>query len=267
MVKILSLGVMSLLLVISLASVSYAEWSHGIGTGIFMLNIEGDIGVNTTLAGPVMVEDVDLDFDDISDLLETAIGFGGYSTDGKWMIRYAYASMELEGEKSNTFPANAVLAAGHTVSAELNFEATSAEVTVGYEVYQNPSISISVDGGLRYMKHEISAGLGISGPVLNRSISRDIDEDWTDVLIGGTVTVPFTEKWIWNTSANAGLEGSEGTYMGQTGITWKFYKRLSSTFYGKYTAVEFENESRGESNWYLYDVDEFGLGLNFVYNC
>ncbi|MCK5505523.1 MAG: hypothetical protein KAJ10_10190 [Thermodesulfovibrionia bacterium] len=264
--KVLSLTLLSLLIAISYTSVSYAEWSHGIGTGIFMLNLEGDVGVNTTLAGPVTVEDADLDFDDISDLLETAIGLGGYSTDGTWMIRYLFSTLELEGEKSYSLPANAVLAGGHSVNAKLNFKRTAGEITVGYPVYKDTSFSVSMDGGLRYTKHEVRSDLSISGPVLNRGIRKEIDEDWTDVLIGGTVTVPFTKELIWNTSGNAGFGGSEGTYMGQTGLTWIFYKGFSSTLYGMYTAVEFENGDEGDSDWYLYDVDEFGLGLSFAYN-
>jgi hypothetical protein len=264
--KVLSIALLSLLIAISFTSVSHAEWSHGIGTGFFGLNIEGDIGVNTVLAGPVKVEDIDLDFDDISNVMETALGVAGYSTDGTWMIKYSYQMMELEGKKSHTLPGNAILPGGHTVSASLNFEATGAEITVGYPVYQDPSVIISVDGGLRYTKHEINASLGISGPVLNSTLSKNVDEDWTDFLIGGTVTVPLTKEWIWNTTANAGFGGSEGTYMGQTGVTWIFYKNWSTTLYGKYAAVEYENASKGETNWYLYDVDEFGVGLSFAYN-
>lgn len=265
-IKVLSLTLMSFLIAISFTSVSYAEWNHGIGTGIFRLNIEGDVGVNTVLAGPVEVQDIDLDPDDISDLMETAFGFAGYSTNGTWMIRYSFSTMELEGDTSHPIPANIVLPGGHTLNAELTFDATIAELTVGYPVYRTPSVSISVDGGVRYVNHEINSSLGISGPVLNSTLRRNIDEDWTDALIGATFTVPITEKLIWSTTGNAGFGGSEGTYTGQTGVTWLFYKRWSTTLYGKYAAVEFENGSRGDSDWYLYDVDEFGVGLGFAYN-
>ena len=71
---------------------------------------------------------------------------------------------------------------------------------------------------------------------------------------------------MWNNRITAGFGGSEGTYMGQTGITWIFYKGWSSTLYGNYTAVEFENGDEGDSDWYLYDIDEFGIGLGFLYN-
>jgi hypothetical protein len=258
---------LSLLMIIGIATNSHAEWKHGIGTGFFGLNLEGDVGINTVLAGPILIENADLDFDDISNLMETAIGFGGYSTDGTWMIRYSFQMMELEGDASRTIPANGVeLTVPHTLSAMLNFEAAGAELTVGYQIYQDPSVSVSVDGGVRYTKHELNSSLAISGLDLNRTLTRNVEEDWTDFLIGATVTVPFTKEWIWNTSANAGFGGSEGTYMGQTGVTWRFLENWSSTLYGKYTAVEYENGTKGDSNWYFYDVDEFGIGLGVLYH-
>jgi hypothetical protein len=73
------------LLSISLSGVAHADWSFGIGTGIFRVNFDGDMGFDTA-AGPVEL-DVDLDADDVSDVMETAFGLGGYATDGKWMIQ------------------------------------------------------------------------------------------------------------------------------------------------------------------------------------
>ena len=71
--------------------------------------------------------------------MESAIGFAGYSTDGTWTIRYAYQSLELEGSKSHAIPANPVLAAGHSLNGFMNYEASGAELTVGYTVYQDTS--------------------------------------------------------------------------------------------------------------------------------
>ncbi|MBW2670765.1 MAG: hypothetical protein JRD87_12960, partial [Deltaproteobacteria bacterium] len=65
------------LLSISLSGVAHADWSFGIGTGIFLLNVEGDMGLDTA-SGPVEL-DVDLDPSDIMDVAETMFGFGGYA--------------------------------------------------------------------------------------------------------------------------------------------------------------------------------------------
>jgi hypothetical protein len=265
--KVLAIVLLSLVTAVCFTSASNAaEWSHGIGTGFFGLNLEGDFGVHTNLAGSILIEDADVDFDDVSNLMESAIGFAGYSTDGTWTIRYAYQSLELEGSRSQSIPSNLVLVAAHSLNASLNFEATGAELTVGYAVLKDPSAVVSVDAGVRYTKHELDASLGISGPSVNSTIRRNIEEDWTDALIGGTVTAPLTQDLVWITTANAGFGGSEGTYTAQTGVTWKFHENWSTTVYGKYSAVEYENGSRGSAGWYFYDVDEFGLGIGIAYN-
>jgi hypothetical protein len=147
------------------------------------------------------------------------------------------------------------------VSSEFGFDVTGAELTVGYPIYHEPSAIVRVEGGVRYTKHELDADVAVGGtPVL----SRDIDEDWTDALAGISVGFPLAEKWIWNNRFNAGFGGSEGTYFGYTGLTYHFLKHWSATLYGKYTAVEYENDSKGDADWYLYDVDEYGAGFNVL---
>jgi hypothetical protein len=254
--KVLCLILLNLLIAISFCSVSYADWSFGIGTGIFGLNIDGDVGMDT-IAGPVEIE-VDLDAGDTMDLLESAFGLGGYATDGKCTIKYSIGTLELEGKESTY-----ITAINNTVSAEVNYQADSAEVSVGYPVYRTPSVIVSLDGGVRYTAHEVSTNVTITG---GPSANKKIDEKWTDVFIGTTVTVPFTKEWIWNTSANAAAGGSDGTYMGSTGVTWRFLENWSGTLFAKYTAVNYENSRKGHPTWYLYDVDEFGLGLSFLYH-
>ena len=96
--------------------------------------------------------------------------------------------------------------------------------------------------------------------------TKSISESWIDALIGLSADVPFAEKWIWNIKGDVGFGESEGTYLASTGLTWRFYGGWSATLFGKYVAVEFENDSKGDSDWYLYDVDESTLGLTILYN-
>ena len=240
----------SILCMVSFSSTASAEWNYGIGTGLQRMNAKGDQGLNTQIAGPVTY-DVDLDPDDFSDYTKSAFGFGGYATDKTWMIQYSFVNLELEGEES----------AG-TTSAKIGFEITGGEVTVGYPVYRSPSLRLGVLGGVRYTKHELSAEINNGFSQINRST----DNDWTDALIGLTVGVPFAEKWAWNTRLDAGFGGSEGTYTGATNVTWKFHKNWSASLNAKYQSIEFENGSEGDSDWYLYDTDEFGWGASFLYH-
>jgi hypothetical protein len=252
-------ALMFVLCMVSYSVTAHAEWNFGLGTGPFLLNVKGDQGFHTDIVGPI-TWDVDLDNEDMKDLMDSAIGLGGYATDGQWMIKYSFAMLKLEDDPSMS------LTGGGFASAELEFDITAGELTVGYPVVSNESYVLRPYVGVRYIKHELSTDLTVTVGSDTTRLSQDVDENWTDVLVGASLDVPFAQKFNWNVTADAGFGGSEGTYLGSTGITWLFAKHWSTTLYGKYLAVEFENGSKGDADWYLYDVDEFGTGLNLMYN-
>lgn len=231
-----------------------AEWNFGLGTGPALLAVEGDLGFDSVLAGEAVTFDLDLDASDMSDLTDSAFGLAGYATDGKWMIQLSAGQLNLEGDAS---------AKNVNVRGDLDFDITIAELTVGYPVYQKNGLKFSLVGGLRYTRHELERTIHV-GAALEESTK--LDNEWIDGLMGLSLDVPFYEKWSWNTSLNAGYGGSEGTYTAKTGMTWRFYKGWSATLYGKYAAVEFEESSKGSSDWYLWDVDESTLGLAILFN-
>jgi len=252
--KKLAAVILGALMLAGFTPASYAKWFYGIGTGLFRMNAKGDQGFNTQIAGPVKFE-IDLDPGDFDDLTKSIFGFGGYATNKKWLIQYSFVNQELEDKSSE--PVGPI-----TVNTKIGFNITGAEVTVGYPVKRSPSVVLRVLGGVRYTKHELTSDVRVGATVTKRKI----DNDWTDALIGFTVDVPLNKKWVWGSRIDAGFGGSEGTYSASTGFTWRFHKHWSSTFYGKYTAVEFENGKRGDADWYLYDVNEFGLGVTVLYH-
>jgi hypothetical protein len=234
-----------------------AEWHFGIGTGPHFLAVDGDVGMDTAVA-PIELS-IDLGFDDIQDATDSVLGFGGYATDGKWMIQYKLGRLQLEDNATRGF------GNGVTLSAKAEFSVTEGELTVGYPILTNPSLMIRGYGGIRYLRHELDlyiTGTGFVG--VDRS--KSIDESWTDALVGLSIDVPFAPKWNWNVKADAGFGGSEGTYLASTGLTWRFYDGWSVTAAANYKAVDFENDSRGDADWYMYDVDETTLGLTILYN-
>jgi hypothetical protein len=242
-----------------LASVANAEWKYGIGTGLFFLNVDGDIGINTEIAGPVELA-VDLKPDDVFDYAESVLGFGGYATDGKWMIRYTFQRLELEDTPSTT------LANGNRLRAKSNFQMNGAELSVGQRFYQSEKLALSAYVGARYLMHEMENSLNITAPEGTTSSSSDIDNEWTDARFGIGIDVPLAEKWTWGSTAEVGLGESEGTYKANTGIGWRFAENWSTMLYGNYVAVDFENASKGDGNWYKYDVDEYGTGVSVMYH-
>jgi len=250
------LAILSMVGVMGFSSMAYAEWNFGIGTGPQLLNVSGDVGMNTALLGPVEL-DIDLDPDDVADLAESAFGLSGYATDGKWMIQASAGKLQLE-EDASTGTSD-----GGTLSADVEFDITGSELTAGYPIYNMEAVMLRAYTGVRYTRHEFDVritGTGFSG------VHKSIDESWTDVLIGLSADVPFAEKWNWNVKADAGFGGSEGTYLASTGLTWRFYGGWSGTLFGKFVAVDYENASKGDADWYLYDVDESTLGLAVMYN-
>ena len=252
------LALLSVLGVMGFSTMAHAEWHFGLGTGPQLLNVKGTQGINTA-RGAVEI-DVDLDPDDLADVTESAIGLGGYATDGKWVIQFVVGKLELE-EGASTGKG------GATLTAKVGFDVTGAELTVGYPVYEIPALTLRAYTGARYTKHELDLSLTATGGFAQlNGLSKSIDESWTDVLIGLSADVPFAEKWNWNIKADAGFGGSEGTYLASTGITWRFYGGWSSTLSGKFVAVDFENGTKGDADWYLYDVDETSAGLVIMYN-
>lgn len=255
MKRVLGLAVV----VAMMASVATAEWHYGLGTGLTLLNVEGDQGLNTRLVGPVQF-DVDLAPDEFNDLIETAYGVGGYATDGQWVIRFTTGFLELRDGASTT------LASGVRVGAELYQEVTLGELSVGYTMHRTEKLSVTPYLGVRYTEHELGAELDITTAAGTSSADRSVDHDWTDARVGVAVDVPLAEKWIWGSSVEAGFGGSDGTYQANTGVTWMFATHWATRVGFNYLAIDFEEGSRGDDDWYLYDADEFGWGLNVMYN-
>ena len=48
-------------------------------------------------------------------------------------------------------------------------------------------------------------------------------------------------------------------------FNWEVAKSWVLGFYGKITSIEYENDDPGDPDYYLYDADEFGPGLNILY--
>ena len=230
------------------------SWNFGIGTGIFGLNVEGDVRFNT-LAGPVESE-VDADFDDILDVADTAAGFAGFAQKGKWTIDYAFSILEVSGNNSGT-----ISATGVPFRSRVSFDATAAFVGVGYQSLKSNRHNLQARAGLRYTDHEIEFKI-TAGPA---SVAKNIDEDWLDGYVGFTYQMMLAPNWYWITKADIGAGGSDLSTTINTGVAWHFTEAWVTSLYGNYYSVDFENGSKGDSDWYEYDADEFGVGLGITY--
>ena len=248
--------IISLVWILGFTASAHAEWEFGIGTGLAALQVDGDLGFNVPTAGigPVTV-DVNLSPSDIMDYMETALGFGMFATDGKWMIQTSFNQLKLEDDQLTTKGAN-------TIASDLSFEIQAVEMTVGYPLYASKSVVLRGYTGFRYISHDLEADVVVNGVTV---VNRKIDESWTDAIFGISADVPFAEKWSWKTKFDIGLGGSDSAYYVNSAISWRFATHWSTSLFGQYDAVDLENGSQGDTDWYLYDADETTLGLKIMY--
>jgi hypothetical protein len=229
-------------------------WTAGIGTGFFGLNIDGTQGVNLPLLGGATELDLKMDPDEVREYTDSAIGFGGFAAKGKWKVLYSYVSLEMGDSVTG-------LVGTTPVSASVTFTATGAELAAVRRIGTTGRHAWGALGGLRYIKHELDGSLTIPGPT---TTTRSIDESWTDVLVGLTHDYPISSKWAWNNRLDIGVGGSDLSANAKTGASWHFAKSWLADFYGSYYNVDFENGSKGDADWYLYDASEYGVGVSIV---
>ncbi len=246
--------VASLLLVGTTSVSAQSNWHVGIGTGFRSQAIDGVAGLNVGELGPVMA-DVDLSADEVSDLIDTAIGAGGYVTNGMVMVKFSFAKIGLAGAPSGT------LESGESVDGMWEFDITSGEVTVGYTVHRQGRIAVRPYGGVRFNKHELGVDINVDTKSV---VMAAIDNSWTDVVAGVTVDVGLAPKVGWSTSVSASFGGSNGILGIGTGVSYTPWKFLTLTPNVFFSAVDVENGAPGDADWYLYDANEFGWGLSFM---
>ncbi len=238
-----------------------APWHFGIGSGLMRLSAKGDQGFNTVAFGPVQAA-FDLDPDDFDDLMQSAIGGGGYLTNGTWMLQCSIAQLKLGGQPAGS------TASGGQVTSDLSFDPLSAEFLLGYTAYRSPGAAFALRPhvGVRYLKHDLAMDLRIVEAGVTTDISRAIDQSWTDVLIGTSVDVRLASKLSWTTRTDAGFGGSNGSFSASSGVSWRALRHVSFGPQVSFLSSDFENGTEGDAAWYLYDANEFAIGVAVAFH-
>jgi hypothetical protein len=255
-----------MLLVSAAAGNAYAgpdEWTYGIGTGIFGLNIKGSMGFSANPGSNHFWPEVngELNQSKTSDLMETAFGFGGYANKGDWTILYKVGQMKLSDTAHGDSPGGIA-----SLDAEVSFTGKNAEVDGVYAFAKTGDNYWGALGGLRYYNQRITLNITTNPP---SAISGTYDKSasWTDAVVGITHKMPFSKTVVWHNQADIAGGGTKGTYHINTGVGWQFYDGWSADFYGNYIRYNYEKGTKGSSdNWYLYKAAEYGVGATVMYN-
>jgi hypothetical protein len=64
---------------------------------------------------------------------------------------------------------------------------------------------------------------------------------------------------------NAAFGGSDGTYKIGTALSWSPAAHWVISPNASFTKTEFENGTKGDADWYLYDSDDTTFGLAVMY--
>lgn len=207
---------------LGLAATAQAEWKFGLGAGLGPFDIDGDIST------PGASRDIEYDVGD----LEAAFGLSGYAATGNWIIKASGSYLDLEGDQG--------------ALADVKFERTNLETTVGYTFYNENKLKLGAFAGLKLVDIEIGAGL--------------FDDDFTDAVVGLTASYMLAEQWSWDSAIDASFGDSEGTYGVQSGVTYRFAPQWTTSALLSWETWEYESGNAS------LDADEIKLGLAVMYH-
>jgi hypothetical protein len=243
--KIAVLGV-ALASCVSSTAMAAGAWHYGIGTGLSTFGLDGDLGFATPVGG--RIEAIDLDADDTSDMLDSALGANAFATNGEWQFLLSYNTVTLEDNNSNV---------------NVEWDRTNVELAAVYNFAKTGSNTWGALAGLRYTDHEwdISSRNGSFSDVKP-------DDDWTDFIVGFTHVLAISNSWSWRNRIDGGFGDTEEAWFASTGLFWQPLDNWMFNAGVRYLKTEVGDEDDiNDSNFYLYNVDEtaFGLGVSYIW--
>jgi hypothetical protein len=224
-------------------------WSFVIEPYLLISSIDGDAGV-----GRVNDVDVEVDFGDILEDLEAGfmIVLEAHHASG-WGVMIDYGFMDLGSDISAPL--------GIIVSAKTHQGILEALVAKRFDFAKG---AIEVLGGIRWWDNEVDVIVNTPG-----TISKSIEEDWVDPVIGARFTLPVSEKWQIVLRGDVGGfgVGSDFTAVAAGGILYSFTEALSLDVQYKALWVDYEDGTKGSPGYFAYDTVTHGqiIGLKIEF--
>ncbi len=250
------INLISIILIIFVCSAAYAEepssekknWEFNLAPFyLWALSMEGEqtVGSNTG--------DIDVDFDDIFDKLESAFIFnlqGMYKNKWGFLIDYNY--MKLGDDDTS---------GGINKDVDLKLNLVEADGLYRWSISNH---NIDAKLGVRYTSMDTDVKLS-GGPI---NIEADQNVDWIYPLVGMRWGWRFADRWKLLLNGDVGGFGIGGVRLAwQAGgiIDWQPFKYVS--FIGGYRALyqDYEEGSKGSKSFYNFDATMHGpvIGVNF----
>ena len=223
-------------------------WSFQIEPYLLGVTIDGDAGI-----GRVTGVDVDVDMSDILDNLDLAfmVHFEALHENG-WGVAVDYAFMDLSSDITGQ--------RGGVLDADVFqgvFEALLMRST------RPGDQQLDYFAGVRWWNNEVD--VMIDPVLLPGTVSRSVDEDWVDVIIGARWMNPISEKWSFVLKGDIGAGGADFTTAGTVGFRYDIGKRSELDLHYKALLVDFETGTPGEPGYFKYDTVTHGPVIGFIF--
>jgi hypothetical protein len=224
------------------------NWDFSIEPFLWAVSIDGDAGV-----GRVTGADIDIDFDDILDNLEStfSIAFEAHHTSG-WGVLLEYGFFDLSADK--TGPLGGVIEADFRQGIMGLAAAKRFDLANGY---------YEITGGIRWWDNDID--VEVDPLVLPGTVTASVDEDWVDPVVGMRFFTPMSEKWKLALRGDVGGfgAGSDFTAAADAGVFYSFSETVSLDVKYRAIWVDYEDGTKGTPGYFAYDTVTHGpfLGL------
>jgi len=247
------------------------DWQAFVGVYLWVLGMNGDIGVGNTTA------DVDISFGDIWDNFDV----GGQLNIEFWWKKWIFFVDPLFMKLSSSNSQTRVIASR---KADTEVKMFLMDLAMGYRVAEFalgantksnnfktwPAVAIDVYGGGRILSVENTIDLTLDTPIGPQKQRVSVDETWFDFIVGTRFLFDFTERLLLSVKTDIG-----GFGLGfSSDIDWNFVANVGYTLpwwgvtpYVGYRVLYIDYEDGSGSNRFEYDIwhtgPQIGLGVRF----
>lgn len=223
------------------ASAQQSDWSYE--ATIYLFTPETDISSGSL--------DATLSFSDALDNLDFAFMGAIAATNGRWSLLADYNYTNLSFSNTLSGPAGADL----DVSDKTQFLTAMA----GYRVYEDPTVSVDLTGGLRWFDTETEFDLS---PPRGPGRSTTADDDWVDPLIGARARFVLSDRWTSTAIVDYGGFRS-GSETWQVLVTADYSLNDRWVLRGGYRYITFDHDIDGTDFEFTQSGPVFGATYRF----
>lgn len=176
--RALALGVSLAGTTASMAMAQQSDWSYA--ASIYLSMPETRTSLNT----PAGTVDGTLSFSDALENLDFAFMAAFSATNGRWSFLADYNYTDLSFSSDTPGPASSGL--------ETSFTTQYLSGYAGYRAYSDQTANVDIIGGFRWFRTESEFRLQPGAAPGRRT---NVDESWTDPIIGARARMTFSDKW------------------------------------------------------------------------